>query len=615
MRPRLRNDVFFVPTDNGAFCLDGDSRHHLTGRSLYRWIERLTPYLDGQHTVAELTAELPVERRAAVERLVGELHRLNLVRDLSAQAPHSLTSRELQTYAPEIAYLEDFLDDAHSRFQRYRDTPVLAVGSGTALLALVRAIVQSGIRDVLVDGLDDASVRELLAGRAELDPHQRIHGAAKAVDQATLVLHMADLSTPDPAVLDEQVAAAGGRLVQAVFTGDEAFVGPFATAERPESSWRAAWARLARPVTKPTTRFRTPPTEAIVANQVVFTAFKHLTGVTAREDPPTVSRLDLVTLETTSHRVVPHPLALPLSEPAEARPDIDEDEFSRRATELVDAEFGVVRAVEELHFAQFPLRLARAEVAGAVAFGAALDSGRARSVAVQRGLELYCAQLVDPRRVADGRVRGFNAVDGSEVLVPAKDVHPDVPFRELPVGVASGPTWTDAVQAGLLAQCRWLAMAGLAGDGVFTRVEDVELDETGARYRELVRLLGKQIDIYDIGVVPGAEVFAFCVDGRCVAYQAGLTAAAAVRDGYEALLLDHQSTANRQFAYAPPAVPALRPERMGAALRTRHEGVVSLAESLAANGHRPVVVPLDHDPAVRAVLPNVVRVVLVDGAR
>jgi hypothetical protein len=527
MRPRLRNDVFFVPTEAGVFCLDGDTRHYLTGHSLYRWIERLTPYLDGQHTVAELTAELPVERRVAVERLVGELHQLNLVRDLSAQQPHSLNERELLTYAPEIAYLEDLLDDAHSRFQRYRETPVLAIGSGTALFALVRAIAQSGIRDVTVAGPEDDALRELLAERADVDPHQRIHWGAGPIGESTLVLHMADASTPDPTVLDARVAAAGGMVVQAVFTGDEAFVGPFVVAERPETGWRAAW------------------------------------------------------------------------------------EFSRRAVELVDAEFGVVRAVEELHFAQFPLRLARADVAGAVAFGAALESGPARSAAVRRGLELYCARLVDPRRLVDGMVRGFSVLDGSEVLLPVKDVYPTVPCRELPVGVASGPTWTDAVQAGMLAHSRRLAVDALsAGAEAFARVEDVELDEVGARYRELVRLLGKQIDIYDIRVVPGAEVFAFCVDGHCVAYQAGLTAAAALRDGYEVLLLDHQSRANRQLAYAPPAVPALPTERMGAPLRTPRQHTMSLAEGLS--DRKPVAVPLDHDPAVRVVLPNVVRVVLVD---
>ncbi|MBF8184154.1 hypothetical protein ITP53_00005, partial [Nonomuraea sp. K274] len=57
----------------------------------------------------------------------------------------------------------------------------------------------------------------------------------------------------------------------------------------------------------------------------------------------------------------------------------------------------------------------------------------------------------------------------------------------------------------------------------------------------------------------------------------------------------------------PPVPPELRgdhpaPARPGTA-------VDELATRLARLGHRPLVVPLDHDPAVHAVLPFVVQVV------
>jgi len=81
----------------------GGTLHMLTGRSIYAWVERLVPYLDGRSDLAQLTANLPAEKAAMVENIVSVMLARGLVRDADRDEPHDLADWELDGDAEEIA--------------------------------------------------------------------------------------------------------------------------------------------------------------------------------------------------------------------------------------------------------------------------------------------------------------------------------------------------------------------------------------------------------------------------------------------------------------------------------------------------------------------------------
>jgi hypothetical protein len=111
-------------------------------------------------------------------------------------------------------------------------------------------------------------------------------------------------------------------------------------------------------------------------------------------------------------------------------------------------------------------------------------------------------------------------------------------------------------------------------------------------------------------------VFACAFDGRTVAYGCGVSSTDALRDGLIQTLAHYQALANDEQDYAPAAVPGLptrlRGTRPSPMARTRPLSVADLVAALVRGGHSPAVVPLDHDPEVRLIMPYIGRVVMID---
>ena len=51
----------------------------------------------------------------------------------------------LEKYASQIEFIENFVDSGAYHFQEYRQTNVLVVGSGSILVSLASALIESGL--------------------------------------------------------------------------------------------------------------------------------------------------------------------------------------------------------------------------------------------------------------------------------------------------------------------------------------------------------------------------------------------------------------------------------------------------------------------------------------
>ncbi|MFG2668507.1 hypothetical protein ACGFY6_30250 [Streptomyces sp. NPDC048387] len=646
IHPRMRTGIFFTPTAEGDGVLLANGSEIVTfhGASTYAWLEKLSPHLDGRHSVADLTASLPPGPRRMVEKLVGALYEAGLVRDVSQDEPHSLTPGELERYASEIAFIEAFRTSPGLRFQRYRRTPAVLIGSGAVFTAAVEAALLTGIGRLSVrpTAVPETGVVEQ-PERTEVPPCDTapLDGSdpaalRAAVEGAELVLYAADRTDPDVLrSLDRLCARLGRTFVAVTVDGDEAWIGPVCCPERAAARWESLWLRLGTgaDAVPGGTAFLTGPVPGILANHLVFRAFEHLTGVAEAPEGPggNAVRLDLETLQTSVHTLAPHPSADRAADSGARRPaaeaaPVEAGELAERLAPLTDERLGVLGPVSEGHFEQFPLRVVRVAVnepgAPTVVWGAGPDFAHARDAALRLGLASYA---VRGGGAGAGTATGISLADGATVPVPVDEVFAPSPGPSagLPAGTAGAVSWTEAVEQGLLSHVLSFTPAEpAAGTTGALPFEELQLSETAGRFLDLLRASGEEVTARAVPAPADVHVIAFRLgtgETGPAERGAGFTQAEAVEAGLGRLLLAWQSRASGQAEYSPCATVSLRTSfgpvtaaggGPGAPGREPRHG--ALVAALHARGHAAVAVPLDHDPAVRAVLPHLVRVVLRD---
>ncbi|MBC3841186.1 hypothetical protein GXW82_15435 [Streptacidiphilus sp. 4-A2] len=439
--PRLRPDVFLVPSGRGtAYVRSSRGTDLIAAPGIALWLDRITPFLDGTHTVGQLLGGLDDTRRALVLGVLERLDAHDLLEDLADPGPARRASayprlRVLVLGAPPEG-------NALAGALRLTDTGPVTV---TADPAEARAAASGGACDALL----------LLAPRA--DPHQI-------------------------ARLDQHCRRSGTWFAAAVGGSDGWWIGPVLRPGpgRAPGGWLGAWLRLHGSEPAPghsggagagaggdVTGESTEVAAALLAH--------HFQRVFASPEPAPASapgadeliRLDPLTLTTGTHRYQPHPTALAAAPEREAGflaklealrggPVIGAEEFSRRAAGCIDPRAGLIAALDEEALPQFPRRAAVAQVrdpatAGALhrVHGTGPDFTAARVRTARRALEVYSLLAADPRRFTatptGPAVWAFSPEDGTARLVPATAVYGRGPRP--PRGLGSGTTFAEAVDA------------------------------------------------------------------------------------------------------------------------------------------------------------------------
>ncbi|MEV8632413.1 hypothetical protein AB0395_12225 [Streptosporangium sp. NPDC051023] len=641
MRPKLKPDVFWVPSENAVSFVHSGDLFSVSGKSAMPLMDRLAPYLDGQTELDDLVAGLPPEKAEMVTTLVRALADAGLVKDAVTDEPHDLDEDELERYAAEIAYIDHFHSSAARRFQTYRDTPVVVIGSGLTLPALVHAILWSGSRELSVFTTDECEtdldrLAEYCDRATERDPQAVIRAVeplgdlAIAVAAGKLVLHISDLPQPDRARdLDRLCGLADLPIVQGFVAGDEAwtFARPDATHPGFESAWLRATANRPSPLTG--SPFLAGPTAGMLANRVAFTAFRMLTGVIDHAAAERVTLMDLETLHTTEHRGHRHPATLPAAPPTEleftARMSallegerLEEERFSAAAAVCFDHRLGLFSTVDEHELPQLPLWTAQVTLSdpfgragrAPLVRGAGESLAQSRRDAALAAFALYGALTADPRVVADGKVYALDLGAGLPELINVSLAHPliDTSLTHRPVGLAAGLDMDEALTSALLDVCLSLTVPP---------PDCPELGpEIGGRHRELLGLSGLVVRLHDVTGPLGVPAVAATTVGMPLGMAAGNSTASAAATALSRALLAAQlaDVPEEPDLVGPPPAPHLPAEQLGtdrAPERDLGEGWRPLVAALNAHGHRVYALPAGHDPAADAVLPYVVQVVTV----
>lgn len=452
MRPKLRIDTIYTPISNGVYLRNNGANLTLKGAAIYHWLEQLAPYLNGHYTLDDITRELDDGRRNMVADLVKTLFEHHFVTDASLDQPHHLSQAELTTYASEIAFIESFQPSAAQRFEVFRHTRVLVIGSGITYSALVRSCLQSGIKYLSVirtveeepvhgiySPVDDShlflphdpsqQIQELSA--PHWDDKEAIFNLLKPFDA---ILHISDHPMLARARLLNTLCVEQAKiLLQACFVNDRVWIGPLVKPDA-EGCWECAWRRLQATLqeneqlssyafhdqgTLMPGRWFAFPTAAMAANHLVFDLFKAITFSDSQKSTGTIVSIDLKTFTSRNHAFAPHPCCQACQHPSapteeafsarleqmQQRAPIDEATFSKQAARYFDARTGIFTSIDEGGFEQIPLAVCKATLSnpGGLESRTVIAVGRdfkiARQRATQRACELYASHTVDPRRL------------------------------------------------------------------------------------------------------------------------------------------------------------------------------------------------------------------------
>ncbi len=412
LRPRLRRDVVFADTGDGALLRHADAALVLKGTSAYRWVSTLVPYLDGGHTVADLCAGLGDARRGMVADIVRTLLDRGMARAVVPEQPTELPAAVRERFRAQIGFLDHYADGPLRRFAAFRSSRVLLAGSGTVALAAAACLLRNGLEavDLLHPG-DGAGVPEQLrAAAADLERSgcpatvrlvpppaagldgdgDRRGGPTKRFD---VVLALGDDLGPARLVELTRSAVAGGPALLPLLTvGGLAVLGPVV---RPGGApcWVCAMLRLeanldaaavaevwrAAALASPPSAAGgvTGPVARMLGNTLAFDLFRLRSGGLPAEADGAVLVQDLHTLDTARDRVLPHP-ACPVcgpggegdgapdpaaSAPSAAEPvggwELDGEALRELQEALLGAHAGVLSGYADGAITQMPVKVGR----------------------------------------------------------------------------------------------------------------------------------------------------------------------------------------------------------------------------------------------------------------
>lgn len=103
----------------------------MEGGTIDQWIEKLIPVFNGEHTMHDLTDGLPEQHRNHVYEIAKVLYANGYVQDVSQDRPHQPQESIVKKYDSQIEFLDSFDGSGAYRFQLYRQSSVLVVGTGT----------------------------------------------------------------------------------------------------------------------------------------------------------------------------------------------------------------------------------------------------------------------------------------------------------------------------------------------------------------------------------------------------------------------------------------------------------------------------------------------------
>jgi putative thiazole-containing bacteriocin maturation protein len=428
MRLKVKRDTFYLPEPNGSvYFRNNQCSFRMEGNGVDQWVEKLLPMFNGEYSLEYLTNGLPGPYKNRVMEMAEVLLGNGFVRDVSRDLPHQLPHHAVEKFASQIEFVDSLAESGASRFETYRHSNVLAVGSGPLLTSLVSSLIESGLAKLQVLMTDEASVnrgrlRELVDHARQTDPEAELmevglseDGWRETMKPFDSILYVTQKENLGKLELIQTICRTEKKLfVPAICHKQKAIAGPLIHPDS-EAGWESAWRRLHTAALPKENQYSAQSAipGAMLANMMVFELFKEVTGVTKPNQRNRIFLLDTETLEGSWHSFLPHPLetrntAAEAVGSLETRLEqvserIDREKMLYFFSMLTSKETGIFHVWEEGDTKQLPLAQCRVQPVDVLSEGPAelldevicsgLTHEEARREAGLQGIEGYASRL------------------------------------------------------------------------------------------------------------------------------------------------------------------------------------------------------------------------------
>lgn len=440
----------------------------MEGSTIDKWVEKLMPMFNGQNTLDYLTTGLPGPYRDRVFEIAEALVSNGFARDVSQDRPHQLTEQVLKKHASQIEFVDNLIDSGAFRFQCYRQSKVLAVGTGPFFISLISSLLTSGhpkfkmlIMDT--DQTNRGRLNELVARARKFDDEVEIEEITlnnerdwqEVMKPFDYILYVSEKANVEELQLLHKVCRDEKKaFLPAICLEQVGLSGPFVHPNS-EGCWESAWRRLHQTALTKDQPFSpySPTAGAMLANVIVFELYKHVTGVSEKDQKERFFLLDLETLEGNWHPFIPHHLVTGL--PAvrliedidisleQIKEIFDPNSLLVHFNQLTSKVSGIFHKWEEGDLNQLPLSQCSVQAANPMVEGpadllqervcSALTHQEARIEAGLNGIEMYISRMADilelPSQVkvaagvmfAEGVCRGLQKCLEEELFRQSRD--------------------------------------------------------------------------------------------------------------------------------------------------------------------------------------------------
>ncbi|PGL70659.1 putative thiazole-containing bacteriocin maturation protein [Bacillus sp. AFS055030] len=427
-RLKVNRDTFFVPDLNGGVYFRNNlSSFRMEGASIYQWIEKLLPMFNGEHSLEILTNGLPDQYRERVYEIGEILYNNGFARDVSKDHPHQLSKDILEKYASQIEFLNCFGDSGSYRFQTYRQSKILAIGSGSIVTSLVSALLESGLAKfhLLItntENTDEKRIKEIVDNARRTDREVEVEfikrkklSLQEIVSTFDSILYVSeDDRVYELKLLNEICKREKKRFIPAISSPKICMAGPLVTPNSDvcfESAWRSVHQNIL--CEEETNQPLSSMTSAMLANIMVFELFKDITKSRETEKTNQVYIINQETLEGSWHSFSPHPLVDGKAKAKivrnfaelleQTKPIGDQSKLLTYLGQFNSQETGLFHVWDEGELNQLPLAQCRIQVVDPLTEGPVklltsticteLTHEEARKEAGLTGVEMYVSQI------------------------------------------------------------------------------------------------------------------------------------------------------------------------------------------------------------------------------
>ncbi|WHX42559.1 putative thiazole-containing bacteriocin maturation protein [Mesobacillus sp. AQ2] len=428
MRLKVKRDTFYLSEPNrGVYLRNNSCSFRLEGIGIEQWVEKLLPMFNGKYSLEKLTDGLPGPYRERVFQIAEVLLENGFVRDAAKDDSHTLSEEVIKKFASQIEFVDNLAGSGAARFQKFRDSNVLAVGSGPMLNSLVSSLLESGLKELNV--MITSEVHTNRKRLAELVAHAHKTDSEVAYQELQVkeenwrelrssfdhILYVSQGGNQEELKMWQNICRDEKKtFLPAIILKNKGLAGPIFNPGS-EVCWESAWRRLHSAVFEQEQGVPSASltTGALLANVVTFELFKDLAGVTKAEQKNRIFLLDLETLEGSWHSFFPHPLETRVStlekietlefRLGENQSTAETERLFQYFSLLTSKGTGILHVWEEADLKQLPLAQCRVQAANPLSEGPAellesrVCSGftheEARIEAALSGIEDYAARM------------------------------------------------------------------------------------------------------------------------------------------------------------------------------------------------------------------------------